>query len=248
MNPFKEMVAAVQFLTRITVWPGLLLDDRAMGRSMVYFPLVGLGLGGILALAGWGLTPRIAPLTAAVLILVLEIVITGGLHLDGLMDTADGLLSGREPGRMLEIMKDSRVGAMGAIALNILLLVKLALLVEIVSHSLWAAVVIAPVAGRLVQVLGVAAFPYVRAQGLGKLFAGHVGWSHLAAAALPALAVTLWLAPRTGTAALVLSIILAGMLYRLITRVIGGLTGDIYGAATEITEVLFLIAFLGLKL
>lgn len=120
--------AAFQFLTRLPVPVTLQYDHAMFRRSVVFYPLVGAVLGLLLSLGGLLLQSFLPPAAAAALMLLLWVAMTGALHLDGLMDTADGILSHRSREQMLEIMKDSRVGAMGVVACVLLLLIKWTLL------------------------------------------------------------------------------------------------------------------------
>ena len=121
-------LAAFQFLTRLPIPVQIDYTERVFQRSSVFYPLVGFVIGLLLLLAGEGLTQVLPTMPAAVLLLAIWVVLTGGLHLDGLMDTADGILSHRPREQMLEIMKDSRVGAMGVIVCVLHLLLKFSLL------------------------------------------------------------------------------------------------------------------------
>lgn len=240
--------SAFQFLTRLPVRMKLDYTDELFRRSTVYYPFVGLVLGAMLAGAGWLLELLLPPAPASVIVLGLWVAITGALHLDGLMDSADGLLSHRSRERMLEIMKDSRVGAMGVVAGVLLLLMKFSLLVTIAAYSdRWLAfLIVAPLWGRWFIVWAIAGWPYAReGQGLGSLFAS-VTRSQAGAATLWAiggcLAVLLafrfpWWEALGYTAGLaVIAGAIGYLLARTMARKLGGLTGDTYGALVELLE------------
>ncbi len=133
-------------------------------------------------------------------------------------------------------MKDSRVGAFGAIGLCLLILFKYSLLLDIAPDRLWQALVIAPVVGRLASVVVITQFPYVRAEGLGKGLFQHSGKGTLYWAGLFALAV---LGPFGPMALIALAAGMAAMLLtaRLVVSKLGGMTGDVYGAVIEVTQV-----------
>lgn len=246
----KDFLTGLQFLTRIRVANQTEWTPESFGRSVKYFPLVGGVIGmiliainhlldGYLPLMGIYTPPHVltAILTAA------PIIITGGLHCDGFMDTIDGLFSGRSRERILEIMKDSRVGANGVTAFIVLIMLKWSLIADIPSTMLPLALFAAPVIGRLAMTLGIILFPYARSEGMGKAFAQYADKKSLYIAAV----FTLLLIVPLGKQAIVscvVAVLTAYVFFYRITFVLGGLTGDIYGAIAEITEVLVLLVFL----
>ena len=169
----KRFLIALQFLTRIRVARNLEIEEEELGGSAVFFPLVGFIIGLILATLAFGGSTLFSSLTVAVLITAGEGILTGGLHLDGYMDACDGIFSGRPRERMLEIMKDSRVGSMGVIGLFILLALKITLLSELPVEVLIPSVAVMPLLGRWAMVLAIWRFPYARAEGLGAYFSGR---------------------------------------------------------------------------
>ena len=169
MTPF---FIALQFLTRLkivnqTEWS---VDD--FGKSVVAFPYVGLIIGLILALLYGILSPFIPLVPLMLIIVVAEFLITGGLHADGLMDTSDGLFSGRERERKLEIMKDSRIGSFGVVAFVFVTLLKWQLLTAIpAAEFIPMALIMMPLMSRWSLVLSIRSYPYAREQGMGAAFA-----------------------------------------------------------------------------
>jgi len=248
--------AAFQFLTRIPVPLNVPFDERTLARSTVFYPLAGAAIG--LAVVGLGalLHPWLSPLTLAVLLLALWIALSGGLHLDGWLDTADGVLSHRSRERMLAIMKDSRVGAMGVIAGVLLLLLKVSLLADAAAAAPGgrelALLVSVPVWSRWWMTAAIAGWPYARAgEGIGALFRA-VKARHAIAAGLVAVLLTAaaLLAFGAGPQALLLlpacpaAAALAGWpMAALLHRRLGGLTGDTYGAMNEAVEAALLLVF-----
>ncbi len=225
--------AAVRFLTVVPWgrWEAAAPED--LGCAAALFPLVGALVG--LAVAAvraatlaWGASPALA----AALALTLWVALTGGLHLDGLMDAADGLLGGQTAAQRLEIMRDERVGAFGVLAAVLILLTKYAAL----QTASGAAVVLATTTGRWMLTTAMARFPYARPKGLGGMWHSHVTQRAWWAASATTLAIALlwpearlWAATAAGA--------LAGWLVaRWASRRIPGLTGDVYGALAEITE------------
>ena len=240
MNSF---LIGLQFLTRIHLVKQTVWTAEDFGRSTRFFPLVGLVLGICYALAAWLLLYAlgIRSLTVA-LLLILPLLLTGGLHADGFMDTADGVFSGRERARKLEIMKDSRVGAFGVVSFVMLMFVQFALLSDMAWPLLVPALFVMPIIGRLAMVLAVACFPYAREDGMGKTFADMADRSTVVIAALTTAVLVLpW--GVLATAALVLGTLFALFFCRMMTNILGGVTGDVYGAATVLTETLVLAIF-----
>lgn len=248
-------VAAFQLLTRIPIPIQVPFEEDVLRRSLALYPLVGLVIGGVLAGAGT-LLPAVLPLApAAALLTGLWVVLTGGLHLDGLMDSADGLLSHRSRERMLEIMKDSRVGAMGVIACVLQLLFKYSLLAALLEAR-WplaaGLLAVIPVWSRWMMAAAVTSWPYARAEGgMGSLFAGAGARHLLGASLLSAVLSAVVLTPAAGglkdavvlTAAGAVTAGLFGVLVAVrIAGRLGGLTGDTYGAINELTETALLVA------
>lgn len=238
-----SFLIGLQFLTRIRLVRQTEWTSEDFGRSTRFFPLVGLVLGICYALFAWLLLYAVGmrALTAA-LLLVLPLLLTGGLHADGFMDTADGVFSGRDRERKLEIMKDSRVGAFGVVSFVMLMFVQYALISDMHPLLLIPALFVMPVIGRFAMVLSVACFPYAREDGMGKTFADMADRKTIVIAALITMILVLpW--GFLAALALVLGTVFALLFCRLITHVLGGVTGDVYGAATVLTETLVLFVF-----
>ena len=169
MTPF---FIALQFLTRLKIVNQTEWSVEDFGKSVVAFPYVGLIIGLILALL-YGILSPFIPLVPLMLILVIaEFLITGGLHADGLMDTSDGLFSGRERDRKLEIMKDSRIGSFGVVAFVFVTLLEWQLLTAIpTAEFIPMALIMMPLMSRWSLVLSIRSYPYAREQGMGAAFA-----------------------------------------------------------------------------
>lgn len=183
-------------------------------------------------------------LSAAVLLASL-VAVTRGLHLDGFMDTCDGLFGGYTPQRRLEIMHDSQVGAFGIAGAASLLLLKYGALVSLLSLAepgkVWA-LLLFPMVSRWAMVVALGAFPYARTDGLGSPFQqGSANWPTALAAAAAVIAAVL-LGGIGGAGLLVGATVLAWLLGRIMVGRLGGLTGDTYGAINEVIEALGLIA------
>ncbi|MHB8156287.1 MAG: adenosylcobinamide-GDP ribazoletransferase [Desulfocucumaceae bacterium] len=244
MSIIKSFIFALQHLTRIHLYNPA-FDERSLGRSGMFFPLVGLILGGILA--GVDLLAGILfpPAAQAALVLVALVALTGGLHLDGFMDTVDGVYSGRPRERKLEIMRDSRVGAFGALGAFCLLLLKFGLIMGLGEGRLSAFIIMA-VTGRWAMTYAIARFPYARNEGLGKLYSLHTGHFELLIASLTALTVAAAAGGPGGIIILFSGFVITHILCGGLHKVLGGLTGDTYGALNETLEVFALALYLPL--
>lgn len=246
----KDFITGLQFLTRIRIYREVEWSAERFGRSVVYFPLVGAVIGALMAGSYWLLQAYLPlvqlafpPHALAAFLVGAHILLTGGLHCDGFMDTMDGIFSGRSRERMLEIMKDSRVGANGVTAFALFILLKWSLLLDMPVAKLPDVLFLMPVIGRLVMVIGITSFPYARQDGMGKAFAQYAGKTALLVAGI----YTFALVSVFGMTALLLCLAAVGAglgIAGYISRKLGGLTGDAYGAITELTElvVLFLYA------
>ncbi len=235
----KTLAMALQFLTRFYVYHGE-FDEQAYGRAPVFFPLVGFFLGAAWMALYFGLSPFFPPAVTAALLVLGMVVFSGGLHLDGFMDTMDGILSGRSREKMLEIMRDSRVGAFGVLSLVCLLLLKFALLFSLPREVLPRLLLIVPAISRWGMVYAIARFPYARPQGLGLLQVRYTRGRELGLASLFTLGVS-GLGGPAGLVLLFLSLVLVHRLGQYLTGRLGGLTGDTYGAINEILEVFLLL-------
>jgi adenosylcobinamide-GDP ribazoletransferase len=236
MDFIAALKFSIQFLTRIPLQCPGGLNTVDLRKALSCFPLTGYIIGGLLFCAWYLLQPFFPfnTLVLAALIVTAETIITGAFHLDGLADTFDALFSsGTSVERKLEIMKDSRIGVMGATALIIALLLKTVLIDEVLNRHHPAALLIYPALGRWAQVLFFYASPYLRADGIGNTFARSADQGVLVRASL-------WLLPCLlfPSFYLVFIIVLAILLLyrRHIHRVLGGITGDVLGSAAIIAE------------
>lgn len=239
-----ELLLAVQFLTRIPITFKGAMDDKKMARSMAYFSLVGLLLGASAA-ALHALTSLVFAATVSNFVaLAFLVFITGNLHGDGLMDVADGFFSGRPRERMLEIMRDSRVGSHGVMAGILVLLAKFILLGEMPYGTQGITLILALSLGRWSQVYGAALFPYARLTGGVANFTVHVGYWELFFNSVTVLVLSLVLLKLQGL--ILLGAVLAGtaLLDWYVSKKIGGITGDTLGATNECVEVLSLLVLL----
>lgn len=237
----RPFLIAAQFLTRLPIPRLNTITERDTGRSMLFYPLVGLIIGLLLAalLLVMGKAP---PALQAALLLAVWVLITGGLHLDGLADSADAWVGGlgdRE--RTLAIMKDPNCGPAGGVAIVLVLLLKFAALDAAVVSGDWTALLLAPVLGRTAPPLLFLTTPYVRRQGLGSTLTGHLP-RRTAALVTAATAAAILLSAGINALWPVISATGVFALCRaMMVRRIGGATGDTAGALVEITETAVLI-------
>ena len=239
MTPFW---VALQFLTRIPTPEQSELSAQNLGRSVLYYPLIGLIIGVCLLIVAW-LTQGMATGLSAALVLAVWVAITGALHLDGLADSVDAWVGGYgDRARTLAIMKDPACGAMAVTALVIVLLLKFAAISVLIEQQAWSLLLLAPVLGRASVVALLNWTPYVRPQGLGaalveSLPKDKVPWL-LGVVILFAVAVAGW-----GTTVMVL--LFAGTVYALLRasmmKRLAGTTGDTAGAVLEFIELVVLI-------
>lgn len=242
----RSFVFALQMLTRIRL-KDIQFDERLFGRSGMYFPLVGLILGGTLIVVEILAGILFPPMAATAAMLVGLVVLTGGIHLDGFMDTVDGVFSGRPRERKLEIMKDSRVGAFGALAVFCLLLFKFGLFSGLAGPEDYPALIMMTVFGRWALTYAIARFPYARDEGMGKLYKLYTGSFELAVATVMAVAIAMAAGKAGGAVIFCLSVLFTHLLCSYLNRVLGGLTGDTYGFLNELTEVFVLALYLPLE-
>ncbi len=232
----SALLAAVRFLTVLPLPGGGPEDTRVLGRSACFFPLVGLLVGVTVAALDALLGFLLPPWPGSVLVILAMAGVSGGLHLDGLADTADGFLSGRARERALEIMRDSRVGSMGVLAIVGVLLLKAAALASLPPGRRGAALLLMPLAGRAALVLELNLLPYARPSGLGVAFQAHKSpWDAVLAFTLRA-GVGFAAAGWRGLLAAAGTVAVTGAVSLWSRRKIGGFTGDTLGAACELSE------------
>ena len=250
----RDLAGAWIFYSVLPAWPW---PEPRFRRIARFAPWIGAVLGGLQGLLWWGLEDRVPPLAQVALVLAAGLLLSGGLHMDGAMDTADGLAAGE---RLLEAMDDSRVGASGAQALALLLLLRTAALATLATAAPlalpWAALW-----GRVAPLVAMARFPYLRPGGTAAFHREY--WAGLARELRPTallvllvvvidMAVAGWVVAGSGASKAVLAG-LAGLLPALVVplwlgRRLGGHSGDSYGACVEWSEALALLLSAALSL
>ncbi len=238
----RAFVLALQLLTRLPV-PSLTTppQPRELGLSVLFFPGVGLLIGALLAgmhTALWLIDPGVL----AALVLTVWVLLTGGLHLDGLADTADAWIGGQgDRARTMAIMKDPRSGPIAIVVIVLLLLTKFAALQVLLAGDACSVLLLAPVLGRTAIILLLITTPYVRPDGLGSPYAAYLPrWSCSVLVLLIAVATAALLEGLGGILLAVLTISFIGLRHSLMTR-LGGVTGDTLGAVCELTEMVTLL-------
>jgi adenosylcobinamide-GDP ribazoletransferase len=240
----RALAAAVALLTRLPLGTRVRVDRADVARSLAWLPLVGVALGGAIALAARGLEGRLDDGPAAVLIVAGWALATGAIHLDGLADSADAL-GGGDRERRLAIMRDSQIGSFGALALVLVVVLKIALVAAVLArgHHLW--LIAIPAVARAASSALSAALPYAREEGTGAaLVSGGRRAERLAVAVATAMVVALACARLRGLLAVVAVMLLAVAVGRLAQRRLGGVTGDVLGATIELAECAALLALL----
>lgn len=248
----RNFITALQFLTVFTVKKDHEVRENDLARSMTFFPFVGLLIGLILVWADRALLWVFPDAIGNIFLLLLSMVITRALHIDGLADSLDGIMGGKDPESRLAIMRDSRIGTAGVLGIVFILLIKYVCLNNLFDDYKAAALLTAPAFGRWSQMLMMFQADYGREDGLGKAFVGHVRLGGLIAASAGSLGISAYVIVhdnRTAVLAVAIPLLIAlfTVLWRwYVVRRVGGVTGDAVGAASEMNEALTLLLFVAL--
>jgi adenosylcobinamide-GDP ribazoletransferase len=239
--PLRGVAAAVTFLTRIRVpHPAQSTDPGPpdLGPATPYFPLVGALVGAIGAAVYWLATLLWPQPVAVVLAIAATVLTTGALHEDALADFADGFGGGTTPDRVLSIMKDSRVGSYGVVALTLALLAKLTALSVLPTRDVILALIAAHTLSRYATLPLMASLPYVRSEGgTGAPFVGTITPARIAVATAFTLAILIATIGIRTIPVLLTATLLTALLAVYSRRRIGGITGDVLGATAQLVEV-----------
>jgi len=247
-----NFITALQFLTVFTVKKDHEVDENDLARSMTFFPFVGLFIGLILVWADRALLWFFPDTIGNIFLLILSMVITRALHIDGLADSIDGLMGGKDRESRLAIMKDSRIGTAGVLGVVFVLMIRYVCLNNLFDDYKTAALLTAPAFGRWSQMLMMFEADYGRETGLGKAFVGHVRLGGLLAASVISLGISAYVIiqdSRTAVLAVAIPLLIAlfTVLWRwYVVRKVDGITGDAVGAASEMSEALTLLLFVAL--
>jgi len=236
----KQFAAAVSFLTRMPIAARFNFTAEDVGKSARWFPLVGGLIGLVYAVTARGMLRWFPAIIVAVLIILIEALLTGALHLDGVADMADGFGGGKTREDVLRIMRDHAIGAYGGVALIVIILLKLTAISTLIDrHCAEPYLIISAALGRWSTVLLSSSLPYARATGASV--SDFVGWRELLAATIVALGIAVAFARISGIiCCLGVAVVSAVMGYVCRAR-IGGVTGDTLGANVEISEAVVLL-------
>ena len=236
----RSLGLALRYLTIVPIPAGAHVEPAALGRAAAWFPLIGLALGLVVA-GGERVIGMIFPsLLDSLLTVTLWKLLTGGLHLDGLADCLDGIV-GRDAGDRLRIMRDSRIGAFGAIGLILFLLLEVAAVSELASANRWRAFVAAPALARAMPPLVAWMFPMATPLGQGAMFRSGLTRTRVAAAVALGGGISLAVLGSVGLLVIGLAVVASLGVGWFYTRRLGGVTGDVLGAVIETAELIVLL-------
>ena len=237
----KKFMIALQFLTTLPVKIKNIREEELPG-SVAYYPLVGLLLG--LILAGlWLFFKVIFPVPVSALLLISSyLLLTGALHVDGFVDTVDGLYGGRTKKEIFRIMEGSTIGAKGAVWLVLLIALKAALLTVLLRRGVYPVLILFPVLGRYAITILMKFSAYPKKNGLGKAFCGKITNTVFVLINIFVLAVALCYKVN-GLASFLAVVLLALIVMDYFKYKIGGVTGDVFGFTIEISEIAVLLLF-----
>lgn len=236
----RALLIALQFLTILPVRLQGEFSAQDMGRSLLFYPLVGLLIGIVLSLLGWSLTSQL-PMVSAILVLTVWVILTGALHLDGLADSADAWLGGiGDKAKTLSIMKDPAAGPIAVVMIVLVLLIKFVMLTVLLSQQNWWALIWSVILARTALPLLFLTTDYVRPHGLGSILkqqqsALHTRRLMLIIGVLALLSIGLF--------TLLFGLLVFLLLRYLMERRLNGFTGDTAGAMVELLEAALLIFF-----
>ncbi len=239
MSKLHPLFIAIQFLTRIPVPEMQKVTDEETGRSLLYYPLVGLIIGFLLLLTAW-ITHSASSLLSAALILSTWVLITGALHLDGLADSADAWIGGNgDKEHTLAIMKDPCSGPVAVVLLLLVLLLKFVAIEAILSHDDLLLLLLAPVVSRALMPLLLATTPYVRSNGLAASMVENLP-------SIKAISILLFICAAFTFFIASINIIIASiigffLIKSLMLKRLGGTTGDTAGAMLETMEMIIIV-------
>lgn len=242
----KTFILALQLMTRLPINKEIEVTDERLIRGIVYWPFVGVIVGAIDCIVFALLSFLLPKSVAAAFAVLCQLCVTGGFHLDGLCDTADAIYSARTRERMLEIMKDSRIGTNGVIAAIFDIGLRILVLCQLDNPV--PAILLAPVAGKCIQGILMYKANYPREHGLGASYVGKISAATMLGCLFCGLLMIelglvlgghrwLLLAP-------VIFILFSVGYRRYIEKKIGGMTGDTLGAGSELSEIIFLLTLL----
>jgi adenosylcobinamide-GDP ribazoletransferase len=241
----RSFIIILQFFTTIPVPFNVEFKVEDCGKGVIYIPFVGVIIGAFLVAVNYLSSFLSYDLVTALFIVIAGVIITGGLHLDGLADTFDGIFSCRPKERILEIMKDPRLGTFGGMALFFLLFLKVAFILGISKSLLWKIIFVMPVFGRLGMIWCAGISSYAREKsGMGSATIDYTGFREILICTGTTILITFLVMGRGMIFPLVTTILFSVVFTKFICSKIGGTTGDILGACTELSELVVLFTIL----
>lgn len=242
MKYLKSFLLSLQFLTIINIKNDAPIDEKSFGRSVIFLPLIGLLIGVLLVITSKILFAILPVLISDAIVLIVLIIITGGLHVDGFADTIDGFAGGKNKDDILRIMKDSRIGTFGVVGIVMLLLTKYLSIYSLQEDTKYLVLIAMPVIGRWSVLPMGLFFKYARIEGgTGKIFAESIRLKEFIIGTIMALAIIIPLFRLKGFLMLAVIFIVTLLIGRYSKRKINGITGDVFGATIEINELIILI-------
>lgn len=236
----RALLIALQFLTILPVRLQGEFTAQDIGRSLLFYPVVGLLIGIVLSLLGWNLTSQ-SPMVSAILVLAVWVTITGALHIDGLADSADAWLGGiGDKAKTLSIMKDPAAGPIAVVTIVLVLLIKFVMLTVLLAEQNWWALIWSVILARTALPLLFLTTDYVRPHGLGSILKQQQSGVHTRRLMLLIGVLALF---SVGLFALLFGLLVFLLLRYLMERRLNGFTGDTAGAMVELIEAALLIFF-----
>lgn len=232
----KKFFIALQFLTILPIKITSRIKNADFGKSLIYFPVIGT-LIGVFLTACLFLFSFLPDIVISILILIILSIITGGIHLDGFADTCDGFCGSKSKERILEIMRDSRIGVMGVIGLVNLLILKFSLILSIPEQVLPKSLILMTTFSRWSQVLSCYTSRYARKEGKAKYFIEYDSKWEFLAGSIFTIVIFLFLMQLKGMIILVISTIVILLAINYVKNKIDGMTGDTIGAISEVAEI-----------
>jgi adenosylcobinamide-GDP ribazoletransferase len=237
----SSFLIALQFLTIIPVTHSFIANDKQLGYSSFFYPVIGLIIGSVLAVSTLCLS-TLSLQTQAVIILMLWVILTGGLHLDGLADCADAWVGGLgSKQRSLEIMKDPAAGPIAVVVLVLVLLLKWSMISQLIEQNSIEALLLTPVLGRVSILILMLTTHYIRPDGMGKKIVDNL--PHSALKGLSLFCLLLGVYYLSFLAMSFMLVIVSIIIYQSKKR-LGGVTGDVYGASVELVETGILFGYI----
>lgn len=240
----KNLLLMIQLFTKFPIKKEIEFDQNEFSRGIIFFPVIGLLIGtvafAVAYLAGLIFNREIA----AICMIASLVLFTGALHLDGLADTMDGILSARKREQMLLIMKDSRIGTHGVLALLGAISMKYLFLLEVAPNKFLLVVLALPIIGRTTMGILLWGTRYAREEGLGNLFIGKTTPMESIITGIIGFFMVYVILGLSGIAAFGLVIMVVGLFRFQVERLVGGITGDVLGAMNELSELLFIPIFI----